>query len=100
MKLLITGGAGFIGSHLAEHFHEQAEVRVLDNFRTGYRRNLDGLNVRLIEGDILDREAVKAAVQGVDYVFHLAALVSVPESVARPVESLPWVSRSAFHSGR
>ncbi len=86
MKVLITGGAGFIGSHLAEHFQGKAEVRVLDNFRTGHRRNLDGLKVELIEGSILDRELVERAVRGVDYVFHLAALVSVPESVERPHE--------------
>lgn len=84
MKVLITGGAGFIGSHLAEQLQGRAEVRVLDNLRTGYRRNLDGLDVEFIEGSILDRAAVRRAVAGVDYVFHLAALVSVPESVERP----------------
>ncbi|HWA87894.1 MAG TPA: NAD-dependent epimerase/dehydratase family protein [Opitutus sp.] len=86
MKVLITGGAGFIGSHLAEHFQGRAEVRVLDNLRTGHRRNLAGLAVEFIEGSILDRELVARAVRGVDYVFHLAALVSVPESVERPHE--------------
>lgn len=86
MKILITGGAGFIGSHLAEHFHGRADVAVLDNFRSGFRKNLDGLSVNLVEGDILDRDAVRAAMDGVDFVFHLAALVSVPESVARPME--------------
>jgi UDP-glucose 4-epimerase len=84
MKILITGGAGFIGSHLAERFQGRAAVRVLDNFRTGHRRNLAGLNVELIEGSILDRDVVARAVGGTDYVFHLAALVSVPESVKRP----------------
>lgn len=86
MKVLITGGAGFIGSHLAELLQGRAEVRVLDNLRTGYRRNLDGLDVDFIEGSILDRAAVRAAVRGVDYVFHLAAMISVPESVERPHE--------------
>ena len=86
MNILITGGAGFIGSHLAEHFHHRASVRVLDNFRTGFRRNLEGMSVDLIEGDILDRPALRAAMQGVDYVFHLAAMVSVPESVGQPLE--------------
>jgi len=86
MNILITGGAGFIGSHLAEHFHGRAAVRVLDSFRTGFRRNLEGMPVDLIEGDILDRTALRAAMQGVDYVFHLAAMVSVPESVGQPLE--------------
>ncbi|MBI2496557.1 MAG: NAD-dependent epimerase/dehydratase family protein [Opitutae bacterium] len=86
MKILITGGAGFIGGHLAETFRGRAEVRILDNFRTGSRSNLAGLDVELIEGSILDRDLVARAVRGVDYVFHLAALVSVPESVERPHE--------------
>jgi UDP-glucose 4-epimerase len=86
MKVLITGGAGFIGSHVAEHFQGKAEVRVLDNLRTGYRRNLEGLEVEFIEGSILDREAVRRAVEGVDYIFHLAALISVPESMSKPQE--------------
>jgi len=87
MKILITGGAGFIGSHIAELYQEKAEeIRVLDNLRTGYRHNLDGLKHTFIEGSITDRELVKKAVEGVDYVFHLAALVSVPESMAKPGE--------------
>lgn len=84
MKVLITGGAGFIGSHIAEALQGRAEVRILDNLRTGRRSNLDGLTVEYIQGSILDRDTVRAAVRGVDYVFHLAALVSVPESVERP----------------
>ncbi|HYD82924.1 MAG TPA: NAD-dependent epimerase/dehydratase family protein, partial [Opitutus sp.] len=86
MKILITGGSGFIGSHLAEHFQGKAHVRVLDNLRTGHRRNLAGLDVEFIEGSITDRAIVRRAVEDVDYVFHLAALVSVPESVERPHE--------------
>ena len=85
MRVLITGGAGFIGSHLVEYFQGKAEVRVLDNFRSGFRQNLAPFQCELIEGSILDRAQVAAAVQGVDYVFHLAAMVSVPESVANPV---------------
>jgi len=81
MRILITGGAGFIGSHIAEYFNGKAEIRVLDNLRSGYKSNLDGFDVEFIEGDICDRAAVKAAMQGVDYVFHLAAMVSVPESM-------------------
>jgi UDP-glucose 4-epimerase len=86
MTILITGGSGFIGSHLVQHFQGKAAVRVLDNFRSGHRRNLEGFEVDLIEGDVMDRPALRAAMQGVDYVFHLAAMVSVPESVCHPLE--------------
>lgn len=87
MKILITGGSGFIGSHIVEHYQDKAEeIRVLDNLRTGYRHNLDGLRHTFIEGSITDRGLVRKAVEGVDYVFHLAALVSVPESMAKPGE--------------
>jgi len=85
-KILITGGAGFIGRHIAQHFQGKAEVRVLDNLRSGFKRNLDGLTVAFSEGSILDREIVRHNVQGVDYIFHLAAMVSVPESVEKPDE--------------
>ncbi|MEY4569421.1 MAG: hypothetical protein RLZZ398_860 [Verrucomicrobiota bacterium] len=87
MKILITGGSGFIGSHIVELYQDRAEeIRVLDNLRTGYRHNLDGLQHTFIEGSVTDRELVKKAVEGVDYIFHLAALVSVPESMAKPGE--------------
>ncbi|MES2922053.1 MAG: NAD-dependent epimerase/dehydratase family protein [Verrucomicrobiota bacterium] len=89
MKILITGGAGFIGSHIVEHYQDTAsEIRVLDNLRTGFRRNLDGLRHTFIEGSVTDRDVVERAVDGVDYIFHLAALVSVPESMAKPAESV------------
>ena len=81
MRVLITGGAGFIGSHIAEYFNGKAEIRVLDNLRSGYRKNLDGIDAEFIEGDIRDRKTVAEAIRGVDYVFHLAAMVSVPESM-------------------
>ncbi len=84
MRVLITGGAGFIGSHLVQHFAGKAEVVVLDNFRSGFRKNLDGFSCRLIEGSITDPAAVQEAVQDVDYVFHLAAMISVPESMSKP----------------
>ncbi len=86
MKILITGGAGFIGSHLTEYFQNKAEIRILDNLRTGHRKNLSGLDVEFIEASILDRNAVKQAVQGVDYIFHLAAMISVAESMSEPIE--------------
>jgi len=86
MRILITGGAGFIGRHIAEHFQDRAEVRLLDNLRSGSKRNLSGLECQLIVGSILDRDLVREAMKGVDFVFHLAAMVSVQESVRKPNE--------------
>ena len=85
--LLVTGGAGFIGSHLVERLaREGHEVRALDNLATGKRENLTGIagRVTLIEGDIRDAAAVKEAVRGVEVVFHEAALGSVPRSLNDP----------------
>src|SRR5262249_10402330 len=86
MRILITGGAGFIGRHIAEHFHDRGDVRVLDNLRSGFESNLSGLKCELIVGSILDRDLVREAMKGVDFVFHLAAMVSVQESVQKPNE--------------
>lgn len=87
MKILVTGGSGFIGSHIVQHYQDKAEeIRVLDNLRTGYRKNLDGMQCEFIEGSVTNRDLVRKAVEGVDHVFHLAALVSVPESMAMPGE--------------
>ena len=86
-EYLVTGGAGFIGSNIAEHLVAQGRsVRVLDNFSTGKRENLDGLAGRaeIIEGDLRDLAAVQRAVAGARYVLHLGALPSVPRSVAEP----------------
>lgn len=88
MRILITGGAGFIGSHLAAHYHERADVVVLDNMTSGFIRNLTGMNVTMIEGSILDSKKLHDAMKGVDIVFHLAAMTSVPESMEKPLECL------------
>ena len=88
MRVLITGGAGFIGSHLVEHFQGKAEVRVLDNLRSGYRKNIENFDVDFQLGDICDRAAVDKAMEGVDYVFHLAAMISVPESMTKIAECI------------
>ncbi len=90
MKFLVTGGAGFIGSNLAEALvAEGNQVRVLDNFSTGRPENLAGLEgrVELIEGDIRDYWTVVKAVDGIDYILHQAALASVPRSVNNPLTS-------------
>ncbi len=90
MKYLITGGAGFIGSNIANRLVKNGEgVRILDNFSTGKRENLTGIESRieLIEGDIRDYDLVNRAVKGVDYVLHLAALASVPSSIMDPITS-------------
>jgi UDP-glucose 4-epimerase len=86
MRVLVTGGAGFIGRHITEYFQDRAEVRVIDNLRSGLKSNLSGLKCDLIVGSILDRDLVREAVKGVDFVFHLAAMVSVQESVQKPNE--------------
>jgi UDP-glucose 4-epimerase len=87
---LVTGGAGFIGSHLVEELVRRGcSVRVLDNLSTGHRDNLGAVGDRIefVEGDILDPATVRAAMQGVRRVFHQAALRSVPRSVDDPQSS-------------
>src|SRR5215218_4917359 len=86
---LVTGGAGFIGSHLAEELERRGErVRVADSLITGHRRNLAHLRtVEFVEGDLADLEVARRAVQGVDYVLHQAAIPSVPRSVQDPISS-------------
>lgn len=90
--ILITGGAGFIGSNLTEYFLQKGyKVTCLDNFATGHRYNIDPFlansNYTLIEGDIRDFSTCQTAVQGVDYVLHQAALGSVPRSIKDPQTS-------------
>jgi UDP-glucose 4-epimerase len=88
MKILVTGGAGFIGSHIVEHFSGNADIVVLDNLRTGNKAKIQGFDAEFVEGDIQDRDLVRKCMENVDYVFHLAAMVSVPESMDNPIESV------------
>lgn len=84
---LVTGGAGFIGSHIAEALVRRGDrVRVFDNLSTGKRANL-AAGVEFVEGDLVDPDAVARAVAGVDCIFHEAALASVPRSVERPLDT-------------
>jgi len=86
---LVTGGAGFIGSHLTEELVRRGQtVRVVDSLITGQRRNLDHVpGVEFLEGDLADMSVAARAVEGIDYVLHQAAIPSVPRSVKDPVTS-------------
>ncbi len=95
-NFLVTGGAGFIGSNIVQALLKRGDwVRVLDNFSTGRRENLDFAEMspdvmnrlEIMEGDIADLDLCRQAVDGVDYVLHQAAIPSVPRSVAMPLES-------------
>ncbi len=87
-RVLVTGGAGFIGSHVCARLcSEGREVVVLDNLATGHRRNLDGLEVSFIEGSIASVADVAAAMRGVNKVVHLAALPSVARSLEQPLDT-------------
>jgi UDP-glucose 4-epimerase len=90
VKYLVTGGAGFIGSHIVTALVERGDaVRVLDNLSTGSKNNLAHLKrgVELVEGDVLNPAQVERAMAGVDIVFHQAAMASVPRSLAEPLAS-------------
>ncbi len=85
-RVLVTGGGGFIGSHLVRALLDRGdEVRVLDNYSTGNRDNLEGLDIQVVEGELRSYERVHNAVRGSEVVFHLGALGSVPRSVQDPL---------------
>jgi nucleoside-diphosphate-sugar epimerase len=88
VNALVTGGAGFIGSNLVAALLERGDdVRILDNFSTGFRANLEGLDVEIVEGELRSYERVHAATRGIEVVYHLGALGSVPRSVQDPLTS-------------
>lgn len=89
MKVVITGGAGFIGSHIAEYFSSRGDsVTVFDNLRTGNIKNIENLGVTFVNGDVRDRSLLKDVLHETELVFHLAAMVSVPESLEKPEECI------------
>jgi UDP-glucose 4-epimerase len=86
-KVLVVGGAGYIGAHVAQSLVESGySVRIFDDFSNGLRRRVDGKFIDVIVGDVLDREALLGALDGIDSVIHLAAKKSVEESVANPLK--------------
>ena len=87
-RVLVTGGAGFIGSRVARKLSRNHQVIILDNLSSGDRRNLpSNNNLTLVEGDILDKHTVEHSLRGVATVIHLAAIASVPLSIANPIET-------------
>ncbi|MEE9162584.1 MAG: SDR family oxidoreductase [Candidatus Neomarinimicrobiota bacterium] len=99
-KYLVTGGAGFIGSNIVVRLVERGDgVRVLDNFSTGRRGNLEGLEneLEVIEGDMRSYHIVREAVDGVDYVLHQGALPSVPRSIRDPITSMEVNVNGTLH---
>ncbi|MEE9431836.1 MAG: NAD-dependent epimerase/dehydratase family protein [Melioribacteraceae bacterium] len=90
MKVVVTGGAGFIGSHIVEHWSEKgASVHVIDSLRSGYEKNITSFNnVVFHNGSITDKELTIRVLEDTDYVFNLAALVSVPESLEKTDECI------------
>ncbi len=86
-KIVVTGGAGFIGSNLAESLAEENEVKIIDDFSTGKKDNVSDLPVELIEGRITNLDLLKEIFEGADYIFHQAALPSVDRSIKDPISS-------------
>ena len=102
MRFLVTGGAGFIGSHIGEELlRRHHQIRVLDNFSTGKRENLsfaaNSQSLEIVDGDIRDPEVVARAVEGTDGIFHEAALVSVPATIEQPQLSLDINARGSLN---
>jgi UDP-glucose 4-epimerase len=96
---LVTGGAGFIGSHIAAALIESgARVRIIDNLSTGYRKNIDevGADIDFVEASLGDDKALRRALEDVELVFHEAAIPSVPRSVERPVETHEASANATF----
>ncbi|MEP6298025.1 MAG: NAD-dependent epimerase/dehydratase family protein, partial [Ilumatobacter sp.] len=87
MRVLVTGAAGFIGSHVCARLSEDHDVVGIDDLSTGDRSNLDGIDIEFVEGSILDPDALATAASGADSVVHLAAIPSVPRSMANPLAS-------------
>jgi UDP-glucose 4-epimerase len=87
-KVLVTGGCGFIGSHIVEALHSDNEVLVFDNLNSGYFANIKPFNVTFFQGDVRNFTEILQATRGVTTIFHLAALISVPESMAKPNETV------------
>ena len=100
MKALVTGGAGFIGSHVVRLGLEKGwTIVLLDDFSTGYEANLPAAGtVQVVRGDVRDRAAVRAALEGVDAVFHLAACVGNVRSIRNPrtLGACVWCPRIRF----
>jgi len=90
MKVVITGGAGFIGSHVVEYWNDKgADVHIIDNLRSGFEKNLENFeNVVLHKGSITDKSLTNKVLENTDYVFNFAALISVPESLEKPDECI------------
>lgn len=84
-KVVVTGGAGFIGSHIVEYWvNQNADVHVLDDLSSGYKRNVEQFDITFHQGSITNKELVNKVLDGADYVHHLAAMISVPQSVNDP----------------
>ena len=99
-KVLVTGGAGFIGSNLADGLIQQgAKVNIIDNLVTGFRENLEEIqgDFEFIEGDINDDDTLSKAIDGVEIIFHQAALPSVPRSVQNPKETHEACTNATFN---
>ncbi|TAJ43254.1 SDR family oxidoreductase [Methanofollis fontis] len=85
MRYIVTGGAGFIGSHIAEALFAEHEVIIIDDLSAGHRQNLDGIPCEFVEGSVTDLDLLQEAFKGADGVFHQAAIASVPRSVEEPL---------------